>query len=133
MDGRSLQSAAELNKRLSNWLLKNWWIIPALIVVFGALAWADPTPSSVPVNPAGGTSTISPTVSLQTCVDRCAKNSPCGCSQKCKSVCGGKTIDCAIDTSYCPVPKSAKNETTGVPGLLRNLLGGPGVIGGEGN
>lgn len=139
-DGRSLRSAAELNKRLSNWLLKNWWIIPALIVVFGALAWADPSPTSIPFNPiqptigrqqAGAPSSI-PTISD---CNACKDETKCDCkTAKCTSQCG-KSIYCdkaalEICINSLKIPANISKQLNNPGEYLACLFGGncnPGI------
>lgn len=81
------------SKGLLNWLEKNWWLLPALIIIFGALAWVDPSssPTSIPFNPVQATVGSAPApANCNVCKDQ---NKGCDCKKgKCNSQCGNSIV-----------------------------------------
>lgn len=95
-------------KGINGWLLRNWWLIPALIVLFGALAWVDPPPGSLGAiagQSLGGNilDIRSSSSSSSSSSVSCKKDSDC--SKKCS---GGK---CSKGKCSCPKGGILPSET----------------------
>lgn len=100
---------------ISNWLLKNWWVLAAGIVLFGALAWVDPAgiPGPGSLQSAAGTQVGGNVLDISGALG--GKGTSVGTGHSCK-----KNSDCHCTGGTCSKGKCSCKG--GIPASERKLV-----------